>query len=509
MRATCLALLFALPALALASPTETVPRPTAGAFVVTTTPTKDGVRATCDLPASQHKRNVGGSDGYGLCVYTSFWHSAIWQSASSVYGFRDWMRGYPGGSFPEKFASTLNDYCREKGIPVPEYLQHTGGDEDVLRLALKTGRAVCVTYCGVDGPGRYSFEVVGHMVNLVHLDDDRAAILDNNFPGTWLWMSRADFLARWRGVQANGLAFLGKDRWGRRFPIGGGWAIILLGPPPAPYPSAPPVEFAAAGGCVCGGGCKCEPGKCPGGCPLAAEPVLIGQCKGGQCLLNEKPAAVPFGTPPSSEYEWGQCINGLMGWKLKDKPAAEVGAQAAPVGQFPSGGVDSAALTRAPEARYMCRGVACTKAEFAASILGDDSGRWNLSIVGEPNFAAKVRADADALPKSLRDKLHVQSYAPGEWSVSQFRLGAGVTLRAPAVNRVAADVGTVAVADYTAAALLDLMGRPKGPDPKPVAPAPKPADPVIVPQPMPPGPAVPGLLWLVVGGVVLYLLVRR
>ncbi|MCE9564982.1 MAG: hypothetical protein K8U57_23350 [Planctomycetes bacterium] len=235
-----------------------------GQFAVTREPMKDSVRATADLPASQHKRNSAGSDGFGLCVYTSAWHAAIWQSVSDLYGFRDWMTHRPGGSYPEKFESTLNAYCKERGIPCPGYVQHTGGDVEFLTLALKTGRMVCVTYCGVDGAGRYGNEVIGHMVNLVHLDDSGAAILDNNFPGTWLWMSRADFLARWRGVQVDGRPFLARDGRGRAMPIGGGWAIVFLAAPPPPYPDRPPVMF---------GQRHCP----PEGCPLPTPTTGVGR----------------------------------------------------------------------------------------------------------------------------------------------------------------------------------------------------------------------------------------
>ena len=94
------------------------------------------------------------------------------------------------------------------------YVQHTGGDESFLELALKTGRMPGVTYAGRDN--RYSGPIA-HMVNLVYLDADQAAILDNNYPEKLLWMSRKEFLTRWRDQ-------------------GGGWAVVLLTPPASPPP---------------------------------------------------------------------------------------------------------------------------------------------------------------------------------------------------------------------------------------------------------------------------------
>ncbi len=564
MRTLWLMAVFLAPVFALAQPENVAP--SAGGFVVTTAPVKDGARATADLPASQHKRNVGGSDGAGLCVYTSVWHALIWQSVSELYGFRDWMKGHPGGSYPEKFEATLNQYCKEKGIPCPGYVQHTGGDVEVLELALKTGRMVCTTYCGVDGPGRYGAEVIGHMVNPIYLDKERACILDNNFPGTFLWMSRADFLARWRGLQANGSPYLGKDKWGRRFPIGGGWAIVFLAPPPAPYPEQPAVQSfrgATCDGCTCEV-CACaDKGKCPHCCP-----VLYGQCPGGRCpaplqtvpslpnpfgpvypsgdpipeqmpaerlpIPNRQPTAADFLRRPSAEYlwrdtpgvgvgwilpsgqfDWGRTANG-WGWVPKIKPNPEPApVEAAPnVGgnEFPRDGVLPEQLTT--QKKYWCSGFPCTKeVAHAALALSDDSARWNLAIVGEPSFARKVREDLGAMPETIRAKLHVQSYAPDAWEVSQFKLVAGVTLRRPAQGRVGGDLGSIPTSDYSAPILANLMECDGGPNPRP---KPKPVivpndTPSPTPAPKTPAPRAPTGGWIIaalIAGIVI-VLIRR
>jgi hypothetical protein len=74
------------------------------------------------------------------------------------------------------------------------YAMTVSGDETFLTWALRTRRGAGVV-CE-DGE---------HCVALVYLDDQYAAILDNNSPGTYRWMSRQDFLADWH--QSGGWAF--------------------------------------------------------------------------------------------------------------------------------------------------------------------------------------------------------------------------------------------------------------------------------------------------------------
>jgi hypothetical protein len=96
-----------------------------------------------------------------------------------------------------------------------------GGKEtlDVLRTALKMGRMVSCTY-SISPTGRYGGGRISHMVNLVHLDDKYAAILDNNYIGDtkYEWLTIDEFVKTYTGGRA-------------------GWAIVLLdpGPPNLPY----------------------------------------------------------------------------------------------------------------------------------------------------------------------------------------------------------------------------------------------------------------------------------
>lgn len=438
----------------------------AAGFEPTTGPVSpDGKRATVDLPTSQHMKNVGGSDGLGLCVFTSVQHAERWQSIRALEGFRAWMERRPGGGWPQKLDQTIAQFCRDKGVPVPAYIQHTGGDEQFLELALKTDRVVCVTYAGRDDFYRGR---IAHMVNLAHLDGERAAIIDNNRPGVWVWMSRAEFLARWRDMQ-------------------GGWAVVFLAAPPPPHPAAPAEELAAAG-CICGDSCKCEAGKCPGGCP-----VVVGQCPNGRCPIPAARPAVPvwpqsttrpepIGNPPTDRHEWGYFPElGQWGWRFKVEPVAVP----AVVGDAENYGVDTAKIAGAP--RYSFRGTECSRAVARALLAGgsplaDDSDCWHLTAVGDPDYLAKFRQAVDKLPPDVRVKLHVQGYRPLDWPVGQYKLPAGVSLRKPSPERVAAEVGVSAGCSLgDLLALLRLPGGPLPPLPKPV----DPPNPAPVPAPAP------------------------
>jgi hypothetical protein len=480
-------------------------------FRPTQAPTSpDGGATALDLPTSQHMRNVGGSDGSGLCVFTSITHAARWGNVRELDGYREWMQRRPGGGWPQKVDDTLAAFCREKGVPVPPYIQHTGGDEDFLKAALKTGRMVCVTY---DGRDDFYRGRIAHMVNLAYLDDTRAAIIDNNRPGYWVWMTRAEFLSRWRGG-------------------GGGWAVVLLSPPPPPH--------VAAGllGCdCCKPECKCEAGKRDPDCvcypcKCGIPQQVFGQCSGGSCsggrclirpaaplALPAAPAlgAEPVGNPPGPGYVWDQIPGVGYGWVFRPGLAAQQPAADAAV---PNYGIDPAKIHAGR--RYCLNGCEVSREEAMSAVGGglvDDSDHWHVTAVGDAVFLARVKTDVATLPDAARGKLLFQGYAPDHWAVSLFTLSPGVTLRKPAgPGRKSSDVGAVATADYTPAKLADLMCCPGGPTPKPAPqPTPQPGPAPIPPAPIPPvvpldpapvpTPTIPA--WLLVAAGILFLLFRK
>lgn len=180
----------------------------------------DGVtQVATDLPVDQRTKNVGGSDGSGLCVFSSIGHAARWQNENTLKDLQKWMRKHPGGGYPEKVTRMIAQKCKEMGCKVPLYINHTGSDPAILATALASGRMPCVTYNGRDHV-HYNGSI-SHMVNLVAYDEkaDLACVLDNNFVAedSLVWMSCKEFLERWRGG-------------------GGGWCVVLLNPGPPPCP---------------------------------------------------------------------------------------------------------------------------------------------------------------------------------------------------------------------------------------------------------------------------------
>ena len=442
-------------------------------------PVLDGTRATCDLDKSQHIRNVGGSDGAGLCVFTSCEVADSRWQRGALAGFQKWMTARPGGGYPDKLDQCITQFCREMKRDIPNYAQHTGGDEAFLDLALKTGRMVGVTYAGQDD--FYRGQTIAHMVDLAHLDADRAAVIDNNRPGVWVWMTRKQFLARWRGEDDNGSPLTLPVGLGRQAPVGGGWAVVFLDPPPPPY-TDPPAQTLF--------GQTCANGQCQ--TPLTWVPGL------GWVKLTPTPAVVapaPVAAPPA-------------------KPApAEPKAEAKEEPKLVNHGVDVDRLRES--SRWYLNGSETSRAEVMRAVSGagltDDSDRWFLVAVGPADLTAKVRAAAAQLDPAARDKLHVHTYAPTDWEVGQFALPAGVSLRKPARGRVGAEAGRFA-GEVSAATLTrfvaDCQAPPPAPMPKPdptPAPAPQPD-----PTPAPPPAGIP-LVWVLViaGGAVLLFVLRR
>lgn len=174
-----------------------------------TGPVYEGVEVSIDLPDHQHVKNFGApADQKGLCVFASMDMAARWHNIRQLVGVVQKVR--EGGGWPEKVDQVIASID-----PNIKYEQYEGADPAFLERGIRSGAPVCVTY----GYGeRYGMQTIAHMVLLVHIDSRYAAIVDNNFPGNWEWMSRDEFLRRWV------------------HPSGKGWAYYFLHSPPPPPP---------------------------------------------------------------------------------------------------------------------------------------------------------------------------------------------------------------------------------------------------------------------------------
>lgn len=427
----------------------------------------DGSRIVFDLPADQHMQNVGGSDGAGLCVYTSITLAAKWQNTKELFSFRKFAEGRPGGAYPEKIDADLKVYAKRYNVAIPGYVQHTGGDEAFLDLCAQTRRMPGITYAGADdfydGP-------ILHMVNLAHLDGFRAAIQDNNRAGKWTYDTRKRILQRWKGLDDDGKDLLVPVREGLRtlwIPAGGGWAFVWLTPPP------PPIDPARRQ------------------VTEALEAERCQHCGQWEREIDETDQAV-----------WKYWVNGEVRYIWKD--GRWVGEE--PAGLSPPGeptddwnkGIKPNGFDR--RNRYWINGVEVSQAKAYAAVsapdadgLVDDSDKYHLSVVGP-----RVTVDA-----KYAARVHIQFYEPTDWAARD-RLRAKVTLQEPA-KRGGKVVGE---GDDINAVLASVFDQPAPVKPRPVGP--KPVEPTPVPAPAPePAPAKHTVWWWVLFGAVVLLFLGR
>jgi hypothetical protein len=144
-----------------------------------------------DIPPALRTQNWGG----GSCVHASTVHLLHWQGQHELAEW--WRKTYSGGEYSTRLHERL-DHARLR------YAYTTSGDAAFLEWALRTRRGAGITY------------FPNHAVNLVHLDGERAGLLDNNRIGQIVWIEREEFLRQWKNY--------------------GGWAWTLVYDPPPPVP---------------------------------------------------------------------------------------------------------------------------------------------------------------------------------------------------------------------------------------------------------------------------------
>jgi hypothetical protein len=394
-----------------------------------------------DLPGSEHLKNAAGKDGSGLCVFTSLEHSGRWQNVEALRGFQQKMRKEAGGGWPQKVDAMLKKYAA--GV---SYVQYTGSDPGLLKLTLRTGRMPSVTY---GYSPRYGGRIA-HMVNLAHLSDRWACVLDNNFPGEnqYEWMAPEEFYRRWK---------MG----------GSGWAVVLLNPPPPPIPvnvQATPDPF------FCG---QCSGGSCG---PVrivptpamyrwrweAGTPQYLYLCRGDAqvgAYKIEEGVYLPY---DAATGVWGQATEppiALPAWvsarvRCRCCPACdcgrncrcpELGRRCSPCCSCARGedeervisdfGVERSRFPVLPDGetyyalngRRVDAGAALRAIQASGDGLTDDTARLRLTVIGSAEECQRVTDDLarHAALAGWRDRLLVQSYRPDAWAVQGVNLPAG------------------------------------------------------------------------------------
>lgn len=126
--------------------------------------------------------------GSGSCVHATMVMLFRWQGQPELA--EHWRTTYHSG----ESAPGLRAKLTREGVP---YADTTTAEVEFLQWACDTRRGAGVVVQGGH-----------HMVLLVHLDDERAATIDNNHPQRVDWWPRERFLREWREA--------------------GGWAITPL-----------------------------------------------------------------------------------------------------------------------------------------------------------------------------------------------------------------------------------------------------------------------------------------
>lgn len=153
-------------------------------------------RPTVNLPAAARQSNWRGVYRQGSCVHATMISLFRWQNRDKTADY--WRQTYSDGETPGGLAAKFD----RANI---RYAYTINGDVDFLTWACRTRRGCGITVLGG-----------AHMVALVYLDNNWAAILDNNDVSTFHWVPRARLIAEWKASN--------------------GWAVVPVYSPTPPLP---------------------------------------------------------------------------------------------------------------------------------------------------------------------------------------------------------------------------------------------------------------------------------
>jgi hypothetical protein len=210
-------------ALALALLLPCASTPTAGAQApddrgeaVSDRPEYQGVTANAPIPPEMHIRNEGGlpepgnPQGAGLCVISAILSNGMYQRVPGLEGGKDsllWRtaKSRPGGYYPGKLEALLKEV-----LPGEEWFSWEGQGTDLIAEYSAQGYPVAAT---TNTGALYGYKSIHHMIQAAHLDSRWACIVDNNDPGKYHWMPRAEFDRRFvDGEQGWGVVWLRKPK---------------------------------------------------------------------------------------------------------------------------------------------------------------------------------------------------------------------------------------------------------------------------------------------------------
>lgn len=152
---------------------------------------------TVNIDGALRQENWLGDEDEGSCVHATMIMLLRWQGRDDLADY--WRGRYENGEWPEGLADKFDT----EGVRYAYTSQ--GKDVSFLEWACRTRRG-----CGV------TVQEGRHMVMLVHLDAERAGIIDNNRPGEIQWRSRESFLNEWFNSRS--------------------WAVTPVYTPPPPLP---------------------------------------------------------------------------------------------------------------------------------------------------------------------------------------------------------------------------------------------------------------------------------
>jgi hypothetical protein len=158
-------------------------------------------RPVVNLPPGCRIKNWPDENGYGSCTHATTAMLLRWQGRPGTANW--WKNNHNGG----EYVHTLIDAYEAGGLRFADNSEDIG-NVDFLQWACDTRRGAGVVVMG----GR-------HMVALVHLDSEWAAILDNNKIKEFIWIPRDRFVQEWLDS--------------------GGWAITPVYSPMPPIPTFP------------------------------------------------------------------------------------------------------------------------------------------------------------------------------------------------------------------------------------------------------------------------------